>query len=44
MGRGMASNLCRKGFELVVYEITPEPMLALEKLGVRPGSGGLFGE
>ena len=32
MGRGMASNLCRKGFELVVYDINPEPMLALEKL------------
>src|SRR5215207_5867755 len=32
MGRGMASNLCRKGFELVVYDTNPEPMLALEEL------------
>ena len=23
MGRGMASNLCRKGFELVVYDTNP---------------------
>jgi 4-hydroxybutyrate dehydrogenase/sulfolactaldehyde 3-reductase len=39
MGRGMASNLCRKGFELVVYDINPEPMLALEKLGARRANG-----
>jgi 4-hydroxybutyrate dehydrogenase/sulfolactaldehyde 3-reductase len=39
MGRGMASNLCRKGFELVVYDLNPEPMLALEKLGARRANG-----
>jgi 4-hydroxybutyrate dehydrogenase / sulfolactaldehyde 3-reductase len=39
MGRGMASNLCRKGFELVVYDINPEPMLALETLGARRANG-----
>ena len=39
MGRGMASNLCRKGFELVVYDTNPEPMLALEKLGARRANG-----
>ena len=42
MGRGMASNLCRKGFELVIYDINPEPMLALEKLGAR-GANGVAG-
>ena len=39
MGRGMASNLCGKGFELVVYDINPKPMLALEKLGARRANG-----
>ena len=39
MGRGMASNLRRKGFELVVYDTNPEPMLALEKLGARRANG-----
>ena len=39
MGRGMASNLCRKGFELLVYDINPEPMRALERVGARPANG-----
>src|SRR3954468_12446357 len=39
MGRGMASNLARKGFELVVYDINPEPVRALEALGARRANG-----
>lgn len=39
MGRGMASNLSRKGFELLVYDINPEPMLALEGVGARRANG-----
>ena len=39
MGRGMASNLCRKGFELLVYDINAEPMLALERVGARRANG-----
>jgi 4-hydroxybutyrate dehydrogenase / sulfolactaldehyde 3-reductase len=39
MGRGMASNLRRKGFELLVYDINPEPMLALERVGARRANG-----
>lgn len=33
MGRGMASNLCRKGFALTVYDISPAPVDALVALG-----------
>src|SRR5687768_3790721 len=33
MGRPMASNLVRKGFPLSVYDVSPEPVRALEKLG-----------
>lgn len=33
MGRGMASNLCKKGFKLVVNDINPEPVKALAALG-----------
>lgn len=33
MGRGMASNLCRKGFNLVVYDINLEAINDLVKLG-----------
>ena len=33
MGRPMASNLCRKGFTVVVHDINPAPMRALEALG-----------
>jgi 4-hydroxybutyrate dehydrogenase/sulfolactaldehyde 3-reductase len=35
MGRGMASNLCRKGFDLVVYDINAEAVQALVKLDAR---------
>jgi 4-hydroxybutyrate dehydrogenase/sulfolactaldehyde 3-reductase len=35
MGRPMASNLCRKGFQLVVHDINAEPVSALERLGAR---------
>src|SRR5207249_3905793 len=36
MGRPMASNLCRKGFSLVVFDINPEPVRALAGAGARP--------
>jgi len=35
MGRPMASNLCRKGTPLVVYDLNPEPTRALAALGAR---------
>ena len=35
MGRPMASNLRRKGFDLVVHDINAAPMRALEALGAR---------
>ncbi len=35
MGRGMASNCARKGFKLVVFDINPEPVTDLVKLGAR---------
>ena len=35
MGRPMASNLCRKGMQLVVLDIDPERMRSLEALGAR---------
>ena len=35
MGRPMASNLARKGFSLVVYDINPAPVRELEALGAR---------
>ena len=35
MGRPMASNLCRKGARLLVFDIDPAPMHALEALGAR---------
>jgi 4-hydroxybutyrate dehydrogenase / sulfolactaldehyde 3-reductase len=35
MGRPMASNLCRKGFQLVVHDINVEPVRAVERLGAR---------
>jgi len=35
MGRPMASNLVRKGFPLVVFDINPEPLGLLEALGAR---------
>jgi 4-hydroxybutyrate dehydrogenase / sulfolactaldehyde 3-reductase len=39
MGRPMASNLARKGFALVVYDINPEPSAGLEGLGARVANG-----
>jgi 4-hydroxybutyrate dehydrogenase/sulfolactaldehyde 3-reductase len=33
MGRPMASNLCRKGTSLLVFDIDPEPVTALTALG-----------
>lgn len=35
MGRGMASNLSRKGFDLVVYDINAQAVQDLVKLGAR---------
>jgi 4-hydroxybutyrate dehydrogenase/sulfolactaldehyde 3-reductase len=35
MGRPMASNLARKGFSLVVFDINPAPLGQLEALGAR---------
>jgi 4-hydroxybutyrate dehydrogenase / sulfolactaldehyde 3-reductase len=35
MGRPMASNLRRKGFDLVVHDVNASPMRALEALGAR---------
>jgi 4-hydroxybutyrate dehydrogenase/sulfolactaldehyde 3-reductase len=35
MGRPMASNLCRKGFRLVVNDINPEAVAELEQLQAR---------
>jgi len=36
MGRPMASNLSRKGFQLLVYDVDPEPMRVLAALGAQP--------
>jgi len=33
MGRGMASNMQRKGFDLIVYDVNPEPVKDLVALG-----------
>ena len=38
MGRGMASNLQRKGFQLTVFDLQAEPMRALEELGAKPAA------
>nr|WP_159996728.1 NAD(P)-binding domain-containing protein [Roseomonas sp. 18066] len=38
MGRPMASNLCRKGFRLVVNDINPEAVAELELLQARAGA------
>ena len=35
MGRPMASNLCRKGFDLVVFDVVATPMDAVGRLGAR---------
>lgn len=39
MGRPMASNLRKKGFELVVHDVNPEPVRILESLGARAANG-----
>jgi 4-hydroxybutyrate dehydrogenase/sulfolactaldehyde 3-reductase len=39
MGRPMASNLRKKGFELVVHDVNPEPVRVLEGLGARAANG-----
>jgi 4-hydroxybutyrate dehydrogenase/sulfolactaldehyde 3-reductase len=39
MGRPMASNLRRKGFALVVHDVNPAPVKALEALGARAANG-----
>jgi 4-hydroxybutyrate dehydrogenase/sulfolactaldehyde 3-reductase len=35
MGRPMASNLCRKGFSVTVFDVNPAPVRQLEQLGAR---------
>jgi 4-hydroxybutyrate dehydrogenase/sulfolactaldehyde 3-reductase len=42
MGRPMASNLARKGFQLVVYDVSPEGVKALTDLGAK--AAGSVGE
>ena len=37
MGRGMAANCVKKGFNLIVHDIKPEPVEALVKLGAKAG-------
>src|SRR5919108_6191409 len=39
MGRPMASNLRKKGFEMVVHDVNPEPVRVLEGLGARAANG-----
>ena len=40
MGRPMASNLCRKGFRLTVYDVNPQAVTALEEMQAR-GAGSV---
>ena len=40
MGRPMASNLCRKGFAPVVFDVDAERVTALEALGARRAATG----
>jgi 3-hydroxyisobutyrate dehydrogenase-like beta-hydroxyacid dehydrogenase len=35
MGEHMATNIAKAGFDLTVYDIRPEPLRALEKLGAK---------
>lgn len=35
MGEPMATNIARAGFDLTVYDVRPEPLRALEKLGAK---------
>lgn len=39
MGRPMASNLVRKGFPLVVFDVNPAPVGDLQRLGARAATG-----
>jgi 4-hydroxybutyrate dehydrogenase/sulfolactaldehyde 3-reductase len=39
MGRPMAANLARKGFDLTVYDINPAAMRALKNVGARAANG-----
>ncbi len=39
MGRPMASNLTKKGFDLVVHDVRAEPVEALVKLGAKRANG-----
>lgn len=39
MGRGMALNLCRKGFALAVHDLNPEPVRDLVAAGARAADG-----
>ena len=39
MGRPMASNLCRKGFDLVVHDVNPQAVDSLTALGARAANG-----
>src|SRR6185312_15496590 len=38
MGRPMASNLCRKGFDLIVHDVNPAPVRDLVALRARAAS------
>lgn len=38
MGRGMASNLCRKGAQVVVFDLNPAPVADLVQLGAKQAS------
>lgn len=37
MGRPFATNVVKAGFDLMVYDIRPEPVAALVELGAKPG-------
>lgn len=39
MGRGMALNLCRKGFALTVHDVNPQPVRELVAAGARAAEG-----
>jgi 4-hydroxybutyrate dehydrogenase / sulfolactaldehyde 3-reductase len=38
MGRPMASNLCRKGFTVIVHDVNPAPVALLTKVGATAGA------
>ncbi len=38
MGKSMATNLAKKGFELVVFDIIEAPVKALGALGAKPAA------